>query len=356
MQKLVIDGSQGEGGGQILRSSLTLAAITQTPLELVNIRARRSKPGLLRQHLTAVRAAAAVCGATVEGAELGSRALSFQPGPVRGGYHAVAVGSAGSTTLVCQTVLPILVAARQAAELEFSGGTHNPLAPPYDFLEHVYFPLLRRMGVELRSELLTAGFHPAGGGRFRVSLGACGELRPLELLEAEVAPPVRAWTLSSRVPVHVAERELGVVREGLGLTQEQTERIDVDSPGPGNALCVRIGAELPELVTAFGEKGRRAEEVAGDAVRRARAFLEARVPVGEHLADQLIVMMALAGGAFRTGPLSSHTRTNVDVVRAWLGDDVVEVREEPTRALLRFTPRRGRAPRVEAEAASTGEA
>jgi len=329
-----IDGSQGEGGGQILRSSLTLSAVTGAPVRIHAIRAGRAKPGLLAQHLTAVRAAQAVSGASVVGDTLGSSCLEFVPGPIRPGNFEFAVGTAGSSTLVCQTVLGVLLRVPGASTLTFSGGTHNPLAPPYDFLELVYFPILARMGAQLVSQLDAVGFCPAGGGSFRVELALPRPLAGVEILERPECLSVSAWTLSSRVSDHVAERELATVQEALGLTSADTRAQKVSSAGSGNVLCIRLGEH--ELVTAFGQRGRRSEGLAAEAVGAARAYLGATHPVGEHLADQLIVPCALAGGSFRTGALSSHTRTNIDVVRAFLGSDAVVVSEVPEGIILGF--------------------
>jgi RNA 3'-terminal phosphate cyclase (ATP) len=210
--------------------------------------------------------------------------------------------------------------------LEVSGGTHNPLAPPFDFLEHVYAPLLRKLGVDVECELSSFGFYPAGGGGIRFQVSAPPRLLPLELLHWAPHPAIEAWAIAAQVPLHVAERELGVVRAELGVAPERTRALSVRSAGPGNVVCIRIGEY--ELVTAFGERGVPAEEVARRAVDEARTYLSRRAPVGEHLADQLILPLAFAGGTFRTGPLSSHAETNISVVRAFLGADAVQRDDE----------------------------
>src|SRR5215470_13994646 len=160
-----IDGSFGEGGGQILRSSLSLSLVTGKPFRIENIRANREKPGLLRQHLTAVPAAAEVGAAEVEGASLGSKALSFVPGKVRAGEFRFAIGTAGSGTLGHQTILPALITAVGPSRIDIEGGTHNPAAPPFDFLERSFIPLIERMGPKVKFELQRFVFYPGGGGR-----------------------------------------------------------------------------------------------------------------------------------------------------------------------------------------------
>ena len=175
---VAIDGSFGEGGGQILRSSLALAMVTGTPFRIENIRANRDNPGLARQHLTAVESAAALCGACVEGAELRSRQLTFTPGRVTPGDYAFSVGSAGSTTLVLQTVLPALLIGSQPSTLTLEGGTHNPFAPPLDFLEKAFIPVINRMGPKIDVALERPGFAPRGGGRFIVTIEPALKLAP----------------------------------------------------------------------------------------------------------------------------------------------------------------------------------
>ena len=189
---LTIDGSQGEGGGQILRTSLALAAVTGTPFSIEKIRAGREKPGLLRQHLTAVKAAAEICAASVAGAEMGSSALTFRPGPAKAGEYAFSVGTAGSATLVLQTVLPALMIASAPSSLVLEGGTHNPGAPPFEFLEKCLLPLLNRMGPTIVAKLERPGFYPAGGGRFTVEISPVPALQQLEMVERGTPRSVKA--------------------------------------------------------------------------------------------------------------------------------------------------------------------
>lgn len=165
---LELDGAIG--GGQVLRSALSLSMLSGRPFRIINIRARRSRPGLLRQHLTAVQAAAQICSAEVQGAELGSQRLSFHPGAICGGDYRFAIGSAGSCTLVLQTLLPALLQANAPSSLQISGGTHNPLAPPADFIQQAWLPLLRRMGARVEMQLLRHGFVPAGGGEIAMQI------------------------------------------------------------------------------------------------------------------------------------------------------------------------------------------
>jgi RNA 3'-terminal phosphate cyclase (ATP) len=317
---LTLDGSRGEGGGQILRSALSLSLVTGRPFRIHSIRAGRAKPGLKRQHLAAVLAAQRVGAARVVGAELGSGELLFEPGAIQTGVHHFAVGSAGSACLVLQTVLPALWNAGAPSTLELEGGTHNPLAPPADFLSEAFLPVLRRMGPDVRLELVRHGFFPAGGGKLRVEIRPA-PLAPLELLERGAPTEHRARAFVAHLPRHVAERELDVVRRRLAWRTDQLEVVEVeDSQGPGNVLSLQLGFEhAAELVTGFGEREVRAETVANRAALAARRFLAQDAPVGEHLADRRILPFALArAGRFRTVPLTPHTTTNIEVVREFL--------------------------------------
>lgn len=332
---IVIDGSQGEGGGQVLRSAVSLSMCSGQPFRIEKIRAGRSKPGLMRQHLTAVKAAAEVCGATITGDAVGSTELSFTPGRIRGGSYRFAVGTAGSCTLVLQTLLPALLAAGEPSTVVIEGGTHNPFAPPFDFLEKCYLPALRRMGACVTVTLEKPGFYPAGGGRIAATVETCGPLRGFELVER--GPIVRraARALVANLPDHVGERELAVVEKRTGWERScfALERVS-GSVGPGNVLAIELESSAgTEVITAFGETGVTAEFVADKAVEQLRRYLPADVPVGEHLADQLMLPLAVAatsgngGGVFRTLPLSRHARTQIDLLRSFL-DVKVEVERE----------------------------
>ncbi|WNG19054.1 RNA 3'-terminal phosphate cyclase [Cystobacter fuscus] len=315
-----IDGSKGEGGGQVLRTSLALALVTGTPFQMVNIRAGRSKPGLLRQHLTSVKAAAAVGGAEVEGAALHSQELTFRPGRVKPGDYHFAVGTAGSATLVLQTVLPALLSASGPSSLVLEGGTHNPAAPPFDFLAKAYLPLVRRMGPGVDATLERPGFFPAGGGKFHVSVQPA-PLVALHLLERGNVVRRRATAMFSQVPFDVAKRELETVGRRLGWSEEERRVEELKrAPGPGNALSLEVESEhVTEVFTSFGERGVPAEAVASAASEEARVYLEAGVPVGHHLCDQLMLLLALArGGSFRTLPLDGHARTQIETFAHFL--------------------------------------
>jgi RNA 3'-terminal phosphate cyclase (ATP) len=287
---ITIDGSQGEGGGQILRTSLALSLVTGQPFRMERIRAKRQKPGLLKQHLTAVEAAKTVGCAEAEGAALSSQTLEFRPGPVTPGNYRFAVGTAGSATLVLQTVLPALLTASGHSTLTLEGGTHNPMAPPFDFLARCFMPLIHGMGPSVELELRRHGFFPAGGGWFHARIEPSEKLSRLDLLERGSIRNRRAKILVSKLPEHVGQRELTVLRDELKWRADECVVEAVQYPvGPGNAVVLAIETEhVTQVFTGFGERGRPAEEVATSAVEAAKTWLEANVPVDEHLADQLL--------------------------------------------------------------------
>jgi RNA 3'-terminal phosphate cyclase (ATP) len=300
------------------------------------VRAGREKPGLLRQHLTALRAAAEVCGATITGDELSSQQLSFAPGPVQTGPYEFKIGTAGSATLVLQTVLPPLLLAQGPSDLALEGGTHNPFAPPFNFLEKCFLPLINRMGPTVYAHLERPGFYPAGGGRFTVSIQPAGKLQPLELLDAGPSRQHVARALVAGLPRNIAEREVKVIAKKLGW-EADCLRVESapDACGPGNLVAVELGYEaVTEVLTGFGEKGVTAEAVAERVVDEVRRYLAARVPVGEHLADQLMVPLALAGGgAYKTMALSRHAVTNREVIGLFL-DVPIAVEEAENRNVI----------------------
>lgn len=316
---ITLDGSMGEGGGQVLRTALALSLVTGEPFVIERIRANRTPPGLKRQHLTAVLAAAEIGSARVEGAELGSQRLAFRPGSVRAGAYRFAVGTAGSATLVLQTLLPPLLAAGAPSSLEVSGGTHNPLAPPFEFLQRSFARALAAMGAPVELHLVRHGFAPAGGGTILAEVGAAS-LRPLELLHREPAGLPRARVLLANLPPSIGERELRVVQRRLDLRSDQCRIETVPSHGPGNMVFVEFpGAVVDEIVGVPGERRVTSEQVAERACELAETFVAADVPVGEFLADQLLIPMAMArGGTFRTLPPSSHTTTNMQVIERFL--------------------------------------
>jgi RNA 3'-terminal phosphate cyclase (ATP) len=321
MNMIELDGSAGEGGGQVLRTSLTLSMITGLPFRITNIRARRAKPGLMRQHLVAVQAAARVSDATVTDAEVGSQALTFAPKRIQSGDYEFAIGTAGSSTLVLQTILPALLYGAARSTVRISGGTHNPMAPPVEFLQRAYCPLVRAMGAQIDIEMLRAGFYPAGGGVVRASIEPCVGLRPLDLVLRGKRVCGYAESIVAGVPASVARRELECIGAGMGWDEPQLlERVLPAEQGPGNALLITLEYEhVTEVFAAFGEKMVRAEAVAKSVLHEARRYVASNAAVDEHLADQVMLPMALAGGGrYSIERVSQHARTNADIIARFL--------------------------------------
>lgn len=335
---ITIDGSSGEGGGQVLRSALALALVSGRPFRLENIRRRRLRAGLLAHHATAIAAAATIGDATVVGGEEGSETLIFRPGKVAHGRYGFAVPGPGSAALVLHTILPALLLVPGQSELVLEGGTDVPDAPPFDHLAETYLPLIRAMGGEVTIELGRHGFRPRGGGRFVVKVTG-GSLRPLELSDRG---GLRAVELVARIAAGgstgSAARRLGRLRERLGLPESATRIEVVASIGPGRTLAALVRSDYAtEVFTAadlrtFGSRGEL--RALADSVER---YLGSDAPVGEFTADQLLVLVALAGGgSFRTLAPTRHTTTQAALVPAFLDVDVslVEEGSDATRVVI----------------------
>ena len=322
---ITIDGSFGEGGGQIIRTSCALALITGKPFRVYNVRARRDKPGLQRQHLTAVMAAAEVGQAKVDGAGVGSKEFTFTPGEIVPGDYRFSIGTAGSTTLVLQTILPPLMIAGKPSMLTLEGGTHNVHAPPFEFLEKTFLPLVNRLGPHVTIELERYGFYPPGGGRFHVIIEPGRERNRLEMLERGEIRRARARALVVKLPPGIAERELNVIKERMDWEDSQLQIVTSDNAfSPGNVLTIEIESDhVLEIFTGIGERGVRAETIAERAIEEACKYLAVDAPVGEHLADQLLIPLALSkGGSFLTGEPSLHTTTNIEIIKMFLDVDM----------------------------------
>lgn len=320
-----LDGSRGEGGGQVLRAALSLSMVTGRPFRVTDVRAGRPNPGLRRQHLAAVRGATEISGADVDGDRLGARTLLFRPHhPPRPGRYHLDTGGAGSATLVLETLLPALLDGDAGSRIVVDGGTHNPAAPPYEFLALSWSPLVRRTGAAFDLELGSVGFHPGGGGRVIADVEPGRSPRRLRLSERGEARTVRARAHLTGLPEHIADRELATARAALSLGDDHLEAVlhGERTGGPANVFVLEVESEgVTEVFTEHGRKGLPAEEVASRACRRARRYLEAGVPVWHHLADQLLVPLSLrGGGCFRTAEPTSHTRTVCDVLDAFLED------------------------------------
>lgn len=315
-----LDGAAGEGGGQILRSALTLALLGGKSFRLKRIRAGRARPGLAAQHLACVHAAAKVGRATVTGAALGSTELSFRPHAVAGGDFEFPIGTAGATALVVQTVaLPLLLRADGPSTVTVTGGTHAAHAPTFEYLAETWAGTLRAMGLDATAALHKCGFYPKGGGKivaeFRPSAA-----RPLTL----AATPSAAWSATcsaASLPQATAGRARERLRERFDAAGVAGDIDTHEWPGgPGLVVTIRLaGRVAPTLVTALGERGRRAEAVADEAFDAAWAFRTSGAAVDPHAADQIVLPLAHAGGesAFTVSEVTQHLLTNIEVIRAF---------------------------------------
>jgi RNA 3'-terminal phosphate cyclase (ATP) len=341
-EPIFIDGSTGEGGGQILRTSLTLSCVTGRPLHIENIRAARRNPGLAKQHLACVRAACEICDGKCQGASLGSGALDFQPGPVRGGNFNLDVGSAGSATLVAQTLLPALLLAEIPSTVTVTGGTHNPLAPPFDFLRETFLPAIATAGFQAKCKLIKHGFFPAGGGKITFDIQPWQKQadKTMDFRQRHDQPQIYARIYTAKLPAHIAQRQKRLLLQSQ-LHIQDVEHFEVtDSDGPGNCVMIRLCAGRQTTVfTAFGMRGKPSEKVVGEVVKSAEDFLASNAAVDYFLADQLLIYMAiLKSGCLTTNELSAHLSTNTEVIAKFLPvrfpaekrEHFVTIRCEPT--------------------------
>ena len=327
---ITIDGSFGEGGGQILRSALGLSMFTGQAVEITNIRAGRRKPGLLRQHYTAVKAAAEISNAEVEGHEMGSQHLVFKPGKVTHGDYHFSIGSAGSAMLVFQTILPALLHADGMSTVTIEGGTHNDMSPPFDFVAQSFIPQLRRMGVEIDVELVKHGFYPAGGGKIKVTVQSVKKWKPISFMKQRSEAKLSVIGLYANISPRIAEEEVHEIGEAFDIPQERQTVKEVRSIGPGNAVMLECEYDgIKEVITGFGAMGKSRKKVAKGVIKEAKKLLLSWAPVGEHLADQLLIPMALAGGGeFRTVKPTDHTITNIEVIKRFLNVEITCAKED----------------------------
>lgn len=319
---IIIDGSEGEGGGQVVRNACALSLVTGQPFRVTNVRGGREKAGLMRQHVTALEAACAVGGAECEGLAVGSSEISFRPGRVTPGEYQFAVGTAGSTGLVLQTLLPPLMLAEAPSRLVLEGGTHNIYAPPFEFLEKTFLPILSRMGPRVDVRLVRHGFYPRGGGRIEVDITPA-PLRPIDCVDRGASTGRSVTAVFAALPFEIAQREIDTARNLLEDWPEEAFAVR-ELPaehGPGNILLIEAAFEqVTEVVSGFGKLGVPAQQVAKKAAARMAGYCASTAFAGPYLADQLLLPFALAGGGtFTTVKPSQHALTAAGVIEAFLG-------------------------------------
>ena len=354
METVYVDGSAGEGGGQILRTSLALSCITGKNLRIENIRAARRNPGLARQHLSCVEAARQICDGQCTGAALHSQVLDFEPGPVRDGDFSFDIGSAGSASLVIETILPALFLAapcrrhpafgsragrpRHFSTVTVTGGTHNPWAPPFDFLAETFLPAIGTAGFNAGCKLIKHGFFPAGGGKIRLEIQPWQQdaSRAINFCEPDKERQIYGRIYTAKLPEHITPRQKRLLCQS-GLNIRKIEHIEVtDSDGPGNCVMLRLcGQARTTVFTAFGERGKPSEKVVGEVAALARDFLASGAAVDRFLADQLLIYMAISkAGCYTTNDLSTHLTTNIETIKQFLP---VDFKTEPQDRIYRIS-------------------
>lgn len=326
-----IDGASlagGEGGGQILRSALTLSLLTGRPLHITNIRARRPKPGLQAQHLAAARAAATISQADMAGAAIGSADLHFRPGRVQPGAYHFDIGTAGAATLVLQTLFLPLALAGASSTLTITGGTHVPWSPSFHYLDRVWLPALRRLGYDARFQLDRAGFYPRGGGQITAAISPAGRLLPLDLRERGQLRRLSGLSIVANLPESIAARQAAQAEKRLRdrFPSFRVETGLLPSPGQGTALFLRAESEHSLAgFGALGARGKPAERVADEAVDDLQTYLSTNAALDPHLADQILLPLAFAPGPsrFQTAAITPHLLTNAEVIQAFLPLNII---------------------------------
>ena len=322
-KEVQIDGRYGEGGGQILRTALTLSAIFKVPVHIDHIRGNRKKPGLRPQHLIAVNALATITGARVEGAKIDSNELIFEPGEIRGGNYTFHIGTAGSTGLVLQTMLPVLLFGKIPSHVQITGGTHVPWSPSFHYLKAVFLPAIKNMGADGSLEIDKWGWYPKGGGKIRAVIKNTKGLKAVHLSNRGKLVNLHILSAVSNLPLSIAERQRDQSLKRLKyLGVNPTISIE-DAPSSGQGTVLFLAAQFENSIggfTSLGKRGKRAEEVADDACNEFIKFFDSKGVIDTHLADQLVLYMALAKGrsALITESIPEHLLTNIWVVEQFL--------------------------------------
>ncbi len=330
--RVEIDGSQGEGGGQILRSALALSILTRRPFRLANIRAKRPKPGLAAQHLTCVRAAATICGASFQGGSIGSCTLDFEPGELKAGDYTFSIGTAGATGLVLHTVaLPLALRATITSNITITGGTHVSHSPSFHFNQTTWAGHLAKLGLDVKLAMLRPGFYPRGGGEIRAAISPAATVRGLTLTTCPPLTTATGFAAVSGLPDKIAkamERRLTHKLKMAGIESQIDRETWAEGQwqnGPA-ALCTVVFPQLavPPLFLGLGERGKPSEVVADEAAEQAIAFRDSGCPVDPHAADQLVLPLAFSPQAseFRVSEVTRHLLTNIDTIQRFVTRDI----------------------------------
>ena len=318
-----LDGSRGEGGGQILRSALALSILTGKPFRLSNIRANRPKPGLAAQHLMCVKAAGQICGGRYKGGSIGSTELFFEPGDVVAGGYKFVIGTAGATSLVLQTIaLPLALKGEWDSEITITGGTHNMAAPCFHFLDQTWTKYLKRMNIDIQIEMIRPGFYPRGGGEIRAAIKPTKTVYPLHLTTCPPLTTAGGFSAVASLPESVNNRQSRRLTHRLKQAELDCHiREESWTGGPSTVAAVTfLQAPIPPLFVGLGERGKPAESVADEAADEAIAFRDSGCPVDPYSADQILLPLAFATGAseYKVSEVTRHLLTNVETIRAFV--------------------------------------
>lgn len=333
---LEIDGSYGEGGGQILRTSLAISTILNRPIRITKIRSKRKNPGLQPQHLKGIEALVEISGAKAEGARIGSESVTFLPGKIRSGQYHFDIGTAGSVTLLLQTLILPFCFAEGKSQLTIVGGTHVKWSPPFHYLSYVLFPMLSHMGINIKSGIERWGLYPKGGGKVWIEIEPPKAIKPISLIERGCLKKIKGISAVCNLDRHIAERQKNYiierVKKELNLDFKEVEVLyNVKSSGKGSFLFVVV--EFEKSIAGFsslGEKGKRAEDVAEDVFISLKDFLESDGSIDPNLSDQLVPFMAFANGnsSFTTNIITDHLLMNLWVISNFLDLKIIRIGEK----------------------------
>ena len=322
---LTIDGRYGEGGGQILRTSICLSALTDTPCTITNIRANRPTPGLKAQHLMGLKAAAEICRAQTKGFNLGSTTVAFTPGKIKGGDYTIEVGTAGSVTLILQVLVPICLHAEDTVTLTITGGTDVKWSPSASYFEHVFCSFLKKMNVNIQFTVKKYGFYPKGGGTVKVVVSPWEEKKPLYILERGSITKIDINSVASVAlkKARVAERQSEAFLSTYSQYPGHVKNLYVDTYNPGSSFCAHAHCENSVLgVDSLGERGKPAEKVGEEAASLLKKEIASGHALDVHMGDQIIPYLALAGGEVSVSSISEHTKTSIWVCQQFLDTEI----------------------------------
>jgi RNA 3'-terminal phosphate cyclase (GTP) len=322
-----IDGSHGEGGGQILRTSICLSALTKTPCVIENIRANRPTPGLKPQHLAGLRAAADICHAKTKGLETGSERVEFFPGEITGGKYTIEIGTAGSVTLILQILVPICLQAKDVVTLTITGGTDVKWSPSVSYFQRVFCWFLEKMGITISFQVEKYGFYPKGGGRVKAVIHPWKEKKPLYLVERGAVTRIEVESIAAQAlkNARVAERQSKAFQEVFSDYSVHNKDVYVKTFNPGSSFCAVAHCEHTVLgADSLGERGKPAEKVGKEAAFTLKKEIESGGALDTHMVDQIIPYLALTGGEISGSQISEHAKTNIWVCQQFL-DTVITV-------------------------------